>query len=256
MHVISELAAWQSLRKTFPASLKLGFVPTMGNLHPGHLSLCKQSQAENDLTIVSIFVNPTQFNNPEDLTRYPKTLEADLQQLERLGVNYCFIPHEAEIYADGYQYRVDETGLALELEGKHRPGHFTGVLTVLMKLFHLIKPHAAYFGEKDYQQYALVKGMIDAFFMDISIKLCPTIREMSGLAYSSRNQRLSEAEKKQAELFASLFRQAKPIDEIRKDLIQAGIQIDYLETVHNRRYIAVHIGSTRLIDNYLWKTSA
>lgn len=250
MKIITELSAWQAFRKTIAPHLSIGFVPTMGNLHPGHLSLCTRSLAENNLTVVSIFINPTQFNHPDDFKYYPKTQEADLASLKALGVAVCLLPTETALYPDAYRYQLTETETTLTLEGKHRPGHFTGVLTIVMKLLQWVRPTNVYMGEKDYQQYTLIRDMVSAFFMEMNIIACPTVREPSGLAYSSRNQRLSVPERQLAETFARCFRQAKPLEDIQRDLIQAGIHIDYLEMKDNRRYAAVQIGAVRLIDNY------
>ena len=184
MQIFHHLDEWRRVRHAMSADLSLGFVPTMGNLHRGHASLFEASQHENDCTIASIFINPTQFNRPEDFTHYPRTLDADLELLSNLGVNYCLLPNEQAMYTDGYHYQIEENHLGLLMEGKQRPGHFTGVLTVVMKLLNLAKPHRAYFGEKDYQQLQLIRGMVNNFFMDIDIKSCPTIREHSGLAFS------------------------------------------------------------------------
>jgi pantoate--beta-alanine ligase len=247
---IEDINEWRALRSTLKTP-RIGFVPTMGNLHAGHLSLCQQSKQENDLTMVSLFVNPTQFNQESDYLHYPKTLKADLQQLEALQVDYCMLPTVDQLYPDHYHYRIEENLHANQLEGKSRPGHYTGVLTVVMKLLQLVKPHQVYLGEKDFQQYQLIKNMVDAFFMDIQVHVGPTIREPSGLAYSSRNNRLSSEEKKQAEKFARIFHQPhKTIDDIQLELEQANIKLDYIETHQNRRFIAVYIGEVRLIDNY------
>ena len=250
MQIIDNIAQWQALRKTIDGGIHLGFVPTMGNLHIGHLSLIQASQQENDQTIVSLFVNPTQFNNKDDFIHYPRTLENDLQQLREAKVDYCLIPTEEAMYPEGYRYHIEENKLAQILEGSYRPGHFNGVLTVVMKLLQLVRPNNAYFGEKDYQQFELIRNMAAAFFLDIQIKSCPTIREKSGLAYSSRNNRLSPSERTQAEAFAQLFHQEKPCDEIKKQLEERGIEVDYLEEYSGRRFAAVYIGKIRLIDNY------
>ncbi|MCX7116253.1 MAG: pantoate--beta-alanine ligase [Gammaproteobacteria bacterium] len=249
MQLIDNINTWRALRAAIPAHQTLGFVPTMGNLHPGHLSLCAQSLAENTFTVVSLFINPTQFQHADDLTHYPRTIEADVQQLSDQGVHYCFMPTEPALYADHYRYRIEETVESLSREGQSRPGHYTGVLTVVMKLFQLMQPHHAYFGEKDYQQYELIRGMAEAFFMNITLRCCPTIREPSGLPYSSRNNRLSAKERYIAEEFARLFAQPSSLDNIRHELELAGIEVDYLETHQGRRYAAVKIGAIRLIDN-------
>ncbi len=252
---IESIHDWRALRATLKDA-SIGFVPTMGNLHAGHLSLCQQSSQENDLTVVSLFVNPTQFTQENDFLLYPNTLEADLKQLETMQVDYCILPTPEQLYHDHYLYRIEEHHDSNQLEGKSRLGHYTGVLTVVMKLFQLVKPHQAYFGEKDFQQYQLIKNMVSAFFMDIQVHVCPTIREPSGLAYSSRNNRLSLDEKKQAENFAHIFHQPhKPLDEIKLELEQANIKLDYIETYQERRFAAVYIGTVRLIDNYSLENS-
>lgn len=228
----------------------LGFVPTMGNLHIGHLSLIRRSQEENDDTLVSIFVNQAQFHNPEDYERYPRTLDADLACLKDANVSYCLLPSMDEIYPDGYRLQVHETTNHQKLEGAHRPGHFTGVLTVVMKLLNLAKPTRAYFGEKDFEQLQYIKDMVNAFFMDVNIIGCPTLREESGLAYSSRNHRLSQEGKKEADAFAQSFQKTARLSlhEARQAL--SHFDIEYLEEDVGRRFAAVRIDGVRLIDNY------
>ncbi|OGV26487.1 MAG: pantoate--beta-alanine ligase [Legionellales bacterium RIFCSPHIGHO2_12_FULL_37_14] len=249
--IIRDLKVFKELRESWPKTKTLGFVPTMGNLHNGHLSLCRKSQQENAKTCVSIFVNPKQFNQKADFINYPKTLDADLKILSSHKVDYCILPSEELLYHDNYTYRISEHHKANLLEGLKRPLHFTGVLTVVMKLFNLVKPTCAYFGEKDYQQYELINGMVQAFFMDIKIKLCPTVREEKGLACSSRNSRLSIEQKTQAATFAQIFHQVdKSVDEIILELQDANIKVDYIEKHNNRLYAAVFIGDVRLIDNY------
>lgn len=250
MQIYHNLGEWSQVRQNLPSNLSLGFVPTLGNLHIGHASLLTTSVRENDITIASIFINPTQFNQPDDFKNYPKTLTEDLKILEDNGVDYCILPTEQAIYADDYHYQIHETKQSLALEGKHRPGHFSGVLTVVMKLFNLVKPHRSYFGEKDYQQLQLIRGMVSAFFLDIEIHACPTIREKSGLAFSSRNNLLSKEERLLAEKFASIFHQKLSCEEIISQLKELGIAIDYIEEHEGRRYAAVKIGAIRLIDNY------
>lgn len=249
MKIFNNLQEWSAFRRSL--NQNLGFAPTMGNLHKGHLSLFKRSKAENSFTASSLFVNPTQFNQAEDYKNYPRTLENDLQLMTEMGVDFCILPQEKEIYSDGYNYQIQENNLCRIMEGKHRPGHFNGVLTVVMKLLHLVKPSIAYFGEKDYQQYLLIKGMAEAFFIDTLIQPCPTIREASGLAYSSRNNRLSPAQRKQAEDFATVFHQHdKTCAAIAEELRARGIKIDYIEDYKSRRYAAIFIDGIRLIDNY------
>ena len=229
----------------------LGFVPTMGNLHVGHVSLIERSQVENDKTVVSIFINPTQFNNPDDFLKYPKTLKADLKILEDLKVDYCFIPSNDIMYADNYQYRIQENTLSQNMEGVKRPGHFEGVLTIVLKLLQIIRPTRVYFGEKDFQQYQLIDGMVKAFFIPTKVLVCPTIREASGLAYSSRNNRLSPAQKEKAVRFAMIFHCLKSIPEMQKLLEAEEIQVDYITEHEGRRFIAVYIDDLRLIDHKL-----
>ena len=250
MQIFNTIESWRSFRATLSPHSQLGFAPTMGNLHRGHQSLFIRSKAENEYTATSLFVNPTQFNKPDDFTLYPRTLEADLQLMEDAGVDFCILPSEQEMYADGYRYQIQENKLCTLMEGAHRPGHFNGVLTVVMKLVQLVKPARAYFGEKDYQQFLLIKGMVETFFMDTVIIPCPTIREPSGLAYSSRNSRLTAEQKILAEEFAQIFHKNQSCAMIIEALKEKGIGVDYIEEYQNRRFAAVLIGDIRLIDNY------
>jgi pantoate--beta-alanine ligase len=250
MHVFNTIESWRQFRATLSPMTSLGFAPTMGNLHAGHQSLFVKSKQENDYTASSLFVNPTQFNRPDDFTHYPRTLDEDMELMSAAGVDFCLLPNEQDMYGDCYKYQINEQELCTIMEGTHRPGHFNGVLTVVMKLLQLIKPSKAYFGEKDYQQYLLIKGMVDAFFMDIDIIPCPTIREPSGLAYSSRNNRLSKEQKILAEQFAQIFHNKQACVMIRETLTKKGIGVEYIEEYQNRRFAAVMIGDIRLIDNY------
>lgn len=251
MQIFHDIDEWRRIRQTLPGNALIGFAPTMGNLHLGHASLYTLSCQENDYTVASIFINPTQFNQRDDFTCYPRTLDADLELLTKLDVDFCLLPRESAIYADQYHYQVQENYRNLLMEGKHRPGHFTGVLTVVMKLLHLVKPQRAYFGEKDYQQLQLIREMVCAFFMDVEIKACPTIREESGLAFSSRNNRLTPEQRQLAEKFAQVFHQtAFPKEELIAQLTALGIGVEYLEEMEGRRFVAVKIGDIRLIDNY------
>jgi pantoate--beta-alanine ligase len=253
MRIFHNINDWISFRKTLSPEHSLGFAPTMGNLHAGHASLFVTSAQENKYTVSSLFINPTQFNRPDDFTHYPRTLEADLDIMRESKVDFCILPNEKEMYPDGYNYQIQEHKLCQLMEGKQRPGHFNGVLTVVMKLLQLTRPTRAYFGEKDYQQYLLIQDMVTAFFMNIEIKPCPTIREESGLAYSSRNNRLTKPQKALAEEFAHLFHQNKPCAMIEAELKTKGLGVEYIEEHHNRRFAAVMIGDIRLIDNYSLK---
>ncbi|HAT1922878.1 TPA: pantoate--beta-alanine ligase [Legionella pneumophila] len=251
MQIFHNLNEWIRFRNSLSPDLSLGFAPTMGNLHAGHASLFLASSKENHYTVSSLFVNPTQFNNPDDYKHYPRTVDADLELMTQNGVDFCILPNENEIYTDGYAYQVQENRLGQLMEGKHRPGHFNGVLTIVMKLFNLVKPARAYFGEKDYQQLLLIQGMVKALFMDIEIKSCPTVREKSGLACSSRNNRLTPSQREIADEFAKIFHQNKSSAMISKELEALGITVEYIEEFQGRRFAAVKIGDIRLIDNYL-----
>lgn len=249
MQIFHSLKEWQIIRNKMPSHLSIGFVATMGNLHAGHSSLITASTCENDITVTSIFINRAQFNQPDDFINYPRTLDADLELLKKNNVDYCIIPNEQEIYADNFHYQVHENKFCNILEGKFRPGHFTGVLTVVMKLLNLVKPNRSYFGAKDYQQYQLIRDMCKAFFMNIEVKACPTIREASGLALSSRNNRLDANQVILANKFADIFQSSDSCEEIVTKLNEQGIEVEYIEDYNNRRYAAVKIGDVRLIDN-------
>lgn len=250
MQIIYDLAVWQKIRRELAPNLSVGFVPTMGNLHVGHQSLYHVCRKHNDLTVASIFINPTQFDREDDFKHYPKTLEADLTLLQEIGVDYCLVPDAKSIYPDEYCYRIEETQSSLQLEGQYRPGHFSGMLTVVMKLLQIVRPQRSYFGEKDYQQYQLIAGMAKAFFLETEIIACPTVRDTSGLAFSSRNARLNLEERRLADRFAGIFHQNLSCTAIQSALRDLGIKIDYIEDHEQRRYAAVHIGDIRLIDNY------
>lgn len=248
--IIKQINNWKKIKNSDTLKNKsIGFVPTMGALHEGHLSLMRKSIEENDITVVSIFVNPAQFNDKNDFINYPKTFESDLQKLENAGVDYLFYPDYKEIYNDDFKYKVSEKELSKILCGANRPGHFTGVLTIVMKLLNIIKPDKAYFGEKDYQQYQLIKGMAVAFFLDCEIIPLPMIREEDGLAMSSRNKLLTEDERKLAPKFYQWFNSNNSINEIKKRLAMDGFEVEYIEEIDNRRFGAVHLGNVRLIDN-------
>lgn len=227
----------------------VGFVPTMGALHSGHEELLKRARIENDFVILSIFVNPTQFNDPNDFAKYPKTWEQDCAMAQRNGVDAIFLPRYAEMYPDNYRYKVSENDYSRILDGAHRPGHFDGVLSVVMKLFNLTVPHRAYFGEKDFQQMTLIKGMVESFFMNLEIVPVPTVREHDGLAMSSRNTRLSAQERNQAPLIYKAISESKSAKEATEILTAQGFKVDYVTDIENRRYVAAFLGEVRLIDN-------
>lgn len=248
MKIIKKTSDMKSYRNRIKG--KIGFVPTMGALHNGHLSLIERAKKENDIVIVSIYLNPTQFNDPKDLERYPKKLQQDIKLLREKKINCLFLPSYKEIYPDNYSYKIVETKDSQILCGKFRPGHFEGVLTVVMKLFNIIKPNKAYFGHKDFQQYILIKKMIKAFFMDIDIVGCPTIREKDGLAMSSRNMLLDDISRKKAPLLYKVIKNNKISNEEGKKILQEnGFDVEYLENHWGRRFVAARIGEVRLIDN-------
>ncbi|MBN2571902.1 MAG: pantoate--beta-alanine ligase [Ignavibacteriales bacterium] len=250
LKVIYDLNEWVEIRKEAIRENKLiGFVPTMGALHLGHRALIERSRRENDIVVVSIFVNPTQFNDANDLKKYPKTYDDDLEMLQECNVDYLIFPNYENMYPDNYHYKIIEDDFSTKLCGASRPGHFDGVLTVVMKLLNIIKPTCAYFGEKDYQQYKLIAGMVKAFFMDVEIVPCKTVRAEGGLALSSRNKLLTKDELKIAPLFNKFLSSNLSIPEIKMELEKNGFKIDYIEEINNRRFGAVFLGKVRLIDN-------
>ncbi len=231
----------------------VGFVPTMGALHKGHLALVKHAKRNQGKVIASIFVNPTQFNDPLDLQSYPRCESADRELLEATKVDALFMPTAAQMYADGSRYQVAETSQSVDLCGADRPGHFTGVLTVVLKLLNLVRPTHLYLGEKDYQQYQLIKGLVNAFFLNIEVIAVPTVREQDGLAMSSRNRRLSAIDRKTAPKFFQILSSNLSDEVVIKQLIQQGFTVDYVKTIDGRRFGAVQLGTSgrgvRLIDN-------
>ncbi len=256
---------------------RVGLVPTMGALHAGHLSLAKKSCRNCDATVVTIFVNPTQFAPNEDLDKYPRTLTRDLELLGELGVPYVFAPTEATIYPDGFSTFVQPPDVAGSLEGSSRPDHFRGVATIVLKLFQLIPADIAYFGQKDYQQCLVIRRMVEDLAVPIEIDVCPIVREPDGLAMSSRNRYLTAEERQQATAISRALQQASALadqgesqaevlrEAMRLDLAQAGIsRIEYVEVADADTLrpleriegpavalIAAFVGKTRLIDNWL-----
>lgn len=258
----------------------VGLVPTMGALHAGHASLVKRSVAENDATVVSIFVNPTQFNDKNDLAKYPRTLEADCRLLEQCGATFAFAPSVDEIYPEPDTRHFSYAPLDTVMEGAFRPGHFNGVCQIVSKLFDMVKPDRAYFGEKDFQQLAIIREMVRQMKFPLEIVGCPIVREADGLALSSRNQRLSADERQTAlkisqTLFASVeFAASHTVAETQKfveDSIAAvpGLRLEYFELVDGNTLqkiadwadtdyvvgcITVFCGEVRLIDNIKYKS--
>jgi len=253
----------------------IGFVPTMGALHDGHISLIRSAREENDELVVSIYLNPTQFDNSDDFDKYPRQLNKDIEIIRKENADVIFTPCTEEMYPDGFCTHVTQGKLTDALCGGVRPGHFNGVTTIVTKLFNIIDPDRAYFGQKDYQQSAIIKRLVADMNMDVDIRVCPTVREEDGLALSSRNKRLSLEDRKDAlcihgslqkagAMFASNVRDAKDIVEEMTSVIKKTKQarIDYISIVNadtledlsfiNGRAlaaVAVWIGNTRLIDN-------
>ena len=249
MNVHHSLGEWRAARSGADfACRSIGFVPTMGALHAGHRALLQRARTENERVVLSIFVNPTQFNDPTDLAKYPRTLDADLALADGLADD-VLVPPAAELYPDQYSFRVTENMLSAELEGAHRPGHFDGVLTVVLKLLNLVQPHRAYFGEKDWQQLQLVRGMAAALFLPCEIVPCLTVREPDGLAMSSRNRRLSPGGRTRAGAFPKILRSAADAAAAAEMLRTAGFIVDYVEDRGPARLGAVRLEDVRLIDH-------
>lgn len=256
---------------------RIGFVPTMGALHEGHLQLLRASALENDVTVCSIFVNPTQFNNPDDYKLYPRTMEQDIALLESVSCDILFAPRAAEVYVQQPLLQFSFGSLETVMEGEHRPGHFNGVATIVSKLFHYVQPHRAYFGQKDLQQVAIVKQLVQALSFDLELVRYPTIREDDGLAMSSRNKRLSTEQRQTATALYKALQLAKgqlgqkPVYTIKAtvEAYLAGIaqlELEYfeiadpdtlqpLEQVASGQEVALciaaFVGPVRLIDNIL-----
>ncbi len=261
--------AWQA------DGLSVGFVPTMGALHEGHLSLIRASRAECDRTVISIYVNPTQFGPAEDLARYPRRLDADLRMAEGAGADLAFSPTDAAIYPPGYATYVTQERLTEVLEGARRPGHFRGVLTVVCKLFHVVPADRAYFGRKDFQQTVLIRRMVADLALPVVIRVMPTVREPDGLAMSSRNEYLNPEERRQATCLYRALMEARRLYGLGKSdpaelrcamervIAEAPLaRADYVEIVDRETLapvervddravavLAVAIGKTHLIDN-------
>ena len=251
MKILRCMAQWRKLRASLTG--RIGFVPTMGALHYGHLSLLQASAADNDLPVLSIFVNATQFNDPNDFAKYPNTLEDDLAQAEAAGVDVVLLPNYEQMYGDGFRYQLTENVFSTQLCGTDRPGHFTGVLTVVMKLLNLVRADRAYFGLKDYQQYTLIRDMCATFFMPTEIVGCDIVREADGLAMSSRNRLLDPEARQLAGRFNRLLAEAASDEQACLSLQAAGMQVAYVRSIGQRRCGAVVIGegsdAVRLIDN-------
>jgi pantoate--beta-alanine ligase len=228
----------------------VGLVPTMGAFHEGHLSLFAAARNENELVVASLFLNPAQFGPEEDLDRYPRDEEHDTRLAEEAGVDILFAPAGEELYPEGFDTWVDVEHLGRRLEGEFRPGHFRGVATVCLKLFNIVRPQRAYFGQKDAQQAAVVKRMVSDLNLEVEIRVLPTVRDEDGLAYSSRNAYLSPEERQAA---LALPRALATNDPVQARELLRGLDVDYVEVadLDGQRVLAaaVHVGKTRLIDN-------
>ncbi len=232
----------------------VGLVPTMGAFHDGHLALFAAARAENDVVVASLFVNPAQFGAGEDLDRYPRNEERDVRLAEEAGVDILFAPSAEEMYPEGHATWVDVGELGSRLEGEFRPGHFRGVATVCLKLFNIVKPRRAYFGQKDAQQAAVVKQLVADLNLDLKIRVVPTVRDEDGLATSSRNAYLSPEEREAA---LALPRALATKDREQAHELLRGLEVDYLEVAEldGQKVLAaaVRVGGTRLIDNVILK---
>ncbi len=259
-------------------SLQWGFVPTMGYLHAGHLALVQRAQQENDRVAVSIYINPTQFAPGEDLTLYPRNLEQDVRLLQEIGCDLVFTPGDHTMYPAGYQTYVQVEGVTQHLEGASRPTHFRGVATIVAKLFNILQPQRAYFGQKDYQQTVVLRRLVQDLNFPLTLVVCPTVREADGLALSSRNSYLSPSDRAAApivyrallrarEALAAGERQAQGLRRLMQAVIAAEprAHLDYISVADPETLVeleqvaqaavlslAVYFGRTRLIDNLIW----
>jgi pantoate--beta-alanine ligase len=227
----------------------VGLVPTMGAFHEGHLSLFRAARSECDVVVVSLFVNPAQFDQGDDLERYPRDEERDAKLAEEEGIDYLFVPRAEEIYPPGFQTWVEVEELSRLLEGEFRPGHFRGVATVCLKLFNIVRPRRAYFGQKDAQQAAVIKQMVRDLALDVEIRVLPVVRDRDGLALSSRNVLLSPEERERA---LSLPRALQTKDPARARALLDGLEVDYVAVAEFEPRVlaaAVRVGDVRLIDN-------
>lgn len=278
MFLIETITELQNKLNSLKESGTTGFVPTMGALHAGHLSLVEQAVAENRIVVVSIFVNPTQFNDKTDLEKYPRNLNADLKLLEKTGCQIVFTPKTEEIYPEPDTRKFDFGMLESVMEGKHRPGHFNGVAQVVSKLFDIVKPDKAYFGLKDFQQLAILKAMVSQLKIPIEIISCPIVREESGLAMSSRNELLTAEERKNAAVISQTLVEAKKLSAQKSvsELVEWIAQtinkneyliVEYVEIADDQQLqpvkswdekggkvccVAVFCGKVRLIDNIVF----
>jgi pantoate--beta-alanine ligase len=265
----------ENLKELHGQDKTIGFVPTMGALHQGHLSLLAAAQRQSDVTVCSIFVNPTQFNDPKDLEKYPRPIESDIARLEVAGCDMLFNPAVDEMYAPNEQWHLELGELETLLEGKFRPGHYQGVTQVVYKLFDIVKPDLAFFGQKDYQQFMIISKMVELLHLPVKLMMCPILREADGLAMSSRNIHLSAEDRKHALVLSKTLNWLKEnfdpnkIDALQQECFnrvnaEPGVQAEYFEIVDGDNLhpaiastkkivvlVAAKVGNTRLIDNVI-----
>lgn len=277
MEIFKQIAPLKAfLKQNKLLGRSIGLVPTMGALHKGHVHLIDAAKAQNDVTVCTIYVNPTQFNNPNDLIKYPRTIEKDIEMLEETRCSVLFCPADHEIYPQPSNLKIDFGALDKVMEGKFRPGHFSGVGLVVSKLFHIVEPDNAYFGQKDWQQFAVISQLVEELKFNITLYSVPTLRETDGLALSSRNMRLDAEQRKQASVFYRALLHAKTalqagknVGEVKmlvKQMVEteANINLEYFEVADNKNLkllenvsesempimcIAGFVGEVRLIDN-------
>ena len=273
----TKAAVGQYLSQIKASAKTIGFVPTLGALHQGHLSLIELAKKHNDVIICSIFVNPSQFNDPKDLEKYPRTIEADIKLLEQINCDILFNPGVNEMYDDNEQWHLNIGETEHLLEGEFRPGHYQGVTQVVYKLFNIVKPDAAFFGQKDYQQFLIISKMVDMLNMPVELVMCPIKRETDGLAMSSRNIHLSADDRRHALVLSKTLNFIKHkfdshnISALKQEAAQLinaepGVELDYFEiadgdTLHTATpgskkivaLVAAKVGNTRLIDNVMLK---
>ncbi len=281
MEIFKKIAPFRAfLKKIRKAGDTIGLVPTMGALHNGHLSLINTSKSQNSITVCSIYVNPTQFNNAVDLQKYPRNLEEDVKLLQKVGCDVVFCPSNEEMYTGQAQLKFEFGGLDKVMEGKFRPGHFSGVALVVCKFFNIVSPDHAYFGQKDWQQFAIIQQVVEELKFDLTLHSVPTLREANGLAMSSRNLRLNDQERQKATIFYQALLAArenlnrgkgitdaqKLVDEMVKKV--PGVTLEYFEVADSKNLnvlefvneaekpilcIAGYVGDVRLIDNMFLK---
>jgi pantoate--beta-alanine ligase len=276
MEIFKQIAPLKAFLKNIRLQGKsIGLVPTMGALHRGHLHLIDASKSQNDLTVSTIYINPTQFNNPDDLAKYPRTIDTDTKLLQEVRCDVLFCPEDHEIYPGKASIKLEFGMLDNVMEGKFRPGHFSGVGLVVSKLFNIVQPHNAYFGQKDWQQFAIIQALVNELNFDVTLHSVPTLREPDGLALSSRNMRLTEVQRKQATVFYRALNAAKsdllngkPLSVVKRTVAimfgNESVRLEYFEIADSKNLtllenvsdsdkpimcIAGFVGDVRLIDN-------